>query len=868
MYKESHRLNYRLLLAILLFSTVFTLVETGLQLYVDYRSDLKLIDKQLDLIQKSYVAPVTLSVWNFDRKQLELLLKGIKSLGNIQQVEVKDLKWTQNHLRSPESDPAVKYFPLTYFAHSEEKWDLGVMRIVIALDPIYQRLLDKILLILVTKSIKTFLISIFILLIFQYLITRHLNTIGNFTRQLRLGQLDQPLTLHRKITPDAPKDELDELDELVDAINSMRVQMREDLTMRQVMENDLRKSEERLAQFMDAVPVGVHIMDARKKTYYANTKAKEILGKSVIQRSDMAQLFKIRQPYFEGVTQAYPVEENPMMKALAGEQAHADDIAFCYENQTTSLELWSTPVFDKEHHIVYSVSAFWDISKQRQLTEERDKLSIAIEQAAEGIFITNSEGAIEYMNSSFEKISGYTFQELCGKNPRIFRSEKHPDKFYRNLWETIASGKVWTGEIINRNKNGALLTEMVTISPVKNKAGRIISYIAIVKDITHEKELEQHLRRSQRLESLGTLSGGIAHDFNNILQGIVLSLEMLKMKSPPDDVKIHNLIARASEYCKRGAQSVKQILTFSRQSSEEHSLIEINTVIKESIKMIKSILPKNINIKTHLDENGAKILGNYSQIYQVFMNICTNAVYAMRAGGDLTIRLVPVKLSHQEANLLHITLGDYIKLVISDTGPGMNATVKEQIFDPFFTTKPPGEGAGLGLSVAHGIVENHRGAITVKSEEGRGTTFEIFFPEVYVELPPVFIGNYRKATKGERILVIDDEDTITSVLQEGLKEIGYHVTIADNGKTALALIQQKKDAFDLVLTDQSMPEMTGEQLALILSQENPGLPVIIMSGYGTDIDKDQLWAKGVRDIISKPFELNNVVTLIRKILDA
>ncbi len=511
--------------------------------------------------------------------------------------------------------------------------------------------------------------------------------------------------------------------------------------------------------------------------------------------------------------------------------------------------------------------------KVQELQQSEEKYRNVMEYASDGIFIFNTHGQHLDVNQKGCDMTGYSRKAILKMSIEDIIHENSLAETSLQL-DPLIEGKHLIIERQLKHKEGK--TVYTEISSKKLPDGRILG---IMRDITEKKraeeerlQLERQLRQTQKLEAIGTLAGGIAHDFNNILQGIIASVQLAKMKLSPMNEETEHL-ERAFGYCRRGANLVRQILTFSRQTEHQQSVINIVPVIKEVLKMIRSTLPTTVEIQQHLPNTCPNISGSLTQIHQVLMNLCTNAEYAMReTGGVLTIRLEEIMLGQQEAEALSseeksLVGGKYLKLSISDTGTGMSPKVQEHIFEPFFTTKPQDEGTGLGLSVVHGIVQDHKGAIQVESQLGHGTKFEIFFPTI----PKAAVKPETKAFatwKGnERILLIDDEEPVVDMMKTILSGLGYKVVCFYRAKDALDAFLASPDSFDLVISDQTMPDMTGEQLAQTLLKNYPNLPIILMTGFSHVMDQEKARHLGVKSLLIKPIEMDQIGAAIRNALN-
>ena len=523
----------------------------------------------------------------------------------------------------------------------------------------------------------------------------------------------------------------------------------------------------------------------------------------------------------------------------------------------------STVVLDRE----YAVVTVRDITERKLAEEERARLAKALEQAAESVIITNGAGEITYVNPAFERVYGYRREEVLGQNPRILKSEKHGVQIYQELWKTLTAGRVWSGRISNRKKNGTLVDLDVVITPVLDAEGKIDSYVGLQRDVTNQVQLERRLQQAQKLEAMGTLAGGIAHDFNNIL-GAIVGYGELVASALPEGSREHADIAQVLMAAQRATALVRQILTFSRRIEGERKPVAIGAIAKETMKLLRPSLPTTIKIQLDIPAEPLMVLSDPTQIHQIIMNLCTNAYHAMAdSGGTLSIRLCA--LESEEVSRLELGLAPtaYVQLTVEDTGYGIPESNLERIFDPFFTTKGVGEGTGLGLSTVHGIVVDGGGTITVSSAVGKGSTFRVYLPR-YREDATVSAPEDNELVGGtERILLVDDEPALARLIARVLTSLGYVVTMSYSSPEALAQFQAAPDAFDLLMTDQTMPQMTGAALATAVRQLRPELPVLVCTGQMQGKLHEQLAHLDHVMLLAKPVDLHTLARAVREALD-
>lgn len=524
---------------------------------------------------------------------------------------------------------------------------------------------------------------------------------------------------------------------------------------------------------------------------------------------------------------------------------------------------------EKEMAFLQSIANTLALVIERSHYEQELKLiSQAIEQSPSLIFITDIQGNIEYANPCFLTTTGYSLNEIIGKKPSFLKSGQQSRELYKDLWDTILKGKTWHGEVRNTRKDGSSFWEEKQVSPMFDENGQIIRFLSLGKDVTARKALEQQLRQAQKMETIGTLAGGIAHDFNNILTPIFGYLDLAGMDALPGS-KTEMCIKQIRTGAERARDLVKQILNFSRRTESEKRPLQLSSLVKEVARLLSSTLPSNIEIRLDIQSDKNIILADATQMHQLLMNLATNAAHAMRPkGGKLDIQLEPVIISNTDSRFPNLAPGTYIHLAVKDSGIGMNKDVCERIFEPFYTTKNVNEGTGLGLSVVHGIVKDQNGEIFVNSEPGTGTIFDIFFPALNNVNADKIRTEEEKPQSGKgHILFVDDEKTIVELAEQVLKKLSYQVTIATNSSKALQLFKNTPDNFDLLITDQTMPGMTGLELAEKILNIRPGFPIILTTGFSKSITNKIAADKGIKSLLPKPFSISQLANTIFKVLE-
>ena len=527
------------------------------------------------------------------------------------------------------------------------------------------------------------------------------------------------------------------------------------------------------------------------------------------------------------------------------------------------------PLMDDDGKVLMLIPEGRDITERKLAEMEHLRLATAVEQVAEAISITDVDFNIQYVNPAFERMNGYSRGEILGLHNSLLRSEEHDAQQHRALAQTLAGGRVWSGRLTNKRKDGTCYQSEVMASPIRNQQGSIINYVTIHRDITHEMRLEQELRQAQKMEAIGTLAAGIAHDFNNILTAIIGNAEMALSKLP-SEAPVRRNMKRVLEAGSRAADLVKQILTFSRQAEHERKPVPLATVTAEVLKLLRSTLPSTVEIRQHieLEPDRSVVFADSTQIHQVLMNLCTNAAHAMRThGGVLAVELTEAMMdAAQVSRHPNLKPGRHMKLTVSDTGHGMDAAVVARIFDPYFTTKKAGEGTGMGLAVTMGIVQSHGGAITVHSERGRGTTFQVLLPESEREGAGAAEAEGPLPTGKEHVLFVDDEKVLVDMAEEMLNVLGYRFTGGTNSVEILELFRARPNAFDLVITDMTMPGLTGRELARDILEIRPDMPIIMCSGFTEFVNTQDARDAGIREFLMKPYATDALAKTVRRAL--
>ena len=513
--------------------------------------------------------------------------------------------------------------------------------------------------------------------------------------------------------------------------------------------------------------------------------------------------------------------------------------------------------------------ALQDITARKAGDDARRLQSAALNAAANAIVITDSNGDIEWVNPAFTSLTGYTAAEVIGKNPRALKSGAHDRAFYEALWNTILSGGIWRGEIVNRRKDGGLYTEHMTITPVANAAGAVANFIAVKEDITERLQLQAQFLQAQKMEAVGRLAGGVAHDFNNLLTAISGYCELLLKSLPLDDPNRLDVeeIGKAGQ---RAAGLTRQLLAFSRKQVLQPRSLDVNEVLRELEKMLRRLIGEDVELVFELDGGLGTVKADPGQIEQVVMNLAVNSRDAMPKGGRITIKTKNVLIGPGDAAAYYeLSPGPYALLSVSDNGSGMDSATLARVFEPFFTTKEPGIGTGLGLATVHGIVKQSGGGVFVDSELGRGTDFKIYLPAIGEPVQALKASPSSGTPAGqETVLLVDDDEMVRKFASRVLRQAGYTVLPAKDAKEALAACALAGASIRLLLTDVVMPQMRGPELAARVRALVPGVKVVFMSGYTEEgVVRSELLASGAM-FLQKPIGLEQLTRKVREALDA
>jgi two-component system, cell cycle sensor histidine kinase and response regulator CckA len=630
-----------------------------------------------------------------------------------------------------------------------------------------------------------------------------------------------------------------------------------DITDRKRVEQELQRSEKRFSAVFRHAPAAMTISRLSDgQLVDANDACFQLVGGSLEQavgRTPRELGWWIRPEVPEQV--AAELRANGVVQALEMQaRTKAGTIAdLLFSSQRIDL--------DGEPHML---SLAQDITARKRAEAERDRLVAAVEQAAEAFVITDPLGKIEYVNSAFEGITGYSRAEVLGQNPRILNGGQHDKAHYQTLWATITGGAIWKGRFTNRKKDGTLYEEEAVISPVKDASGRIVKFVAVKRDVTRERSLEEQLHQAQKLEAVGQFAAGIAHDFNNLLTALVGYAEVGRDALPVEHAA-RNALDGITRVADQAAGLTKSLLTFSGRSQTTVEPVQLNRLVTETAKLLQRMLPKIIELRVDVPaETPLWVRADGAQLQQVVMNLVINARDAMPDGGVLNIVVARGRSTpgdHTEP------VPGVARLAVRDTGFGMTREVQARIFEPFFTTKSRGRGTGLGLAIVHGIVQEHGGTVEVDSVPGRGSTFTVVLPEIAADAPALHEAacNAMPRGHGELVLFAEDDEYVRALLASELEGLGYVVVTAADGDAALRCYQERRGALRLLVLDFDLPRRTGGECLRLIRQGGDQVPAIIITGA---MNPGRLVGQSGAVVLPKPFKIAQLGEVMQRVLQA
>lgn len=862
---KTHRLSLRFFFMVLICSLMTFLTTLGLELWIQYREGINQINSNIDHVRRSYLPAVATSLFSVDETQLHLLLRGMLNLeGIVYCTVIEDPEGVGLKITEGQADQVVDKghaFDLTYRDFSDEPVHIGTLVIYTNYSDLHGKLWQNAAIQIILSSVMVLFTALLVMLIFQRIVARHLFRMAKFARGINLSHLDVKLELNRPA-------KMDELELVVGALNAMQDQLKQDMAERTRWEERLQLEKDMTQRIIETSPAGIVRLDVQGRVIYANKLAEKIMGVKLSQESDRTyndpewRITAIDGTPFDNEKLPFTIVKKTGRPVF--NVRHAIEWP---DGRRILLSINAAPFFDNQGAFEGMIAAIEDITErfkaQQSLRESKERLSTILESIQIGIVIidpqthkiveTNS-AAVRMLGDAKENIIGavchnYICPAELGACPitDLGHTIDHTERFLLN-------GKYETIPVLK------------SVSPIiiDGKEHLLESFV----DITERKQLEAQLQQAQKMESIGNLAGGIAHDFNNLLFPIMgmaeLLLEDLPKGSP--EWKQASEIFKAGQ---RGSDLVKQILAFSRQTEQQLIPIRIQKILTEVLKLCRATIPANIEIVEEIQSDCGLIMGDATQLHQVAMNLITNAYHAIEpSNGRITVSLKEAEIVYDEPSDNALPPGRCVQLTVADTGIGIDPGTVDKIFDPYFTTKVRGKGTGLGLAVAYGIVKNFHGDIQVASTPGAGTTFTVYFQLLQHdhETVPITPVNVEKGGD-EHILLVDDEEPIAHLEKLLLERFGYQVTARTGSVDALETFKSHPDQFDLIISDMTMPNMTGDELTRRLIALRPDIPIIICTGFSERIDQNKAADLGIKGFVMKPIVKAELARVVRKVLD-
>ena len=523
--------------------------------------------------------------------------------------------------------------------------------------------------------------------------------------------------------------------------------------------------------------------------------------------------------------------------------------------------------YDEAGRLLYVDGFCQDITERKRAEEERRRLAAAVEYAADAVMITDPEWIIEYVNPAFEKVMGYSKEEVLGRSPRFLYVSDDTEQTYLEIEQKVRRDIPWKGRLKNRRKDGALLVEDTVISPIRDNGGKVVHYIVAKRDITRQVLLEKQAQWSQRMEAVGTLAGGIAHDFNNALTGIIGFADLLRLRLEKEP-RLRGDVDEILKCAERASTLTKQLLAFARRQMIEPVNLCLNNVVRDLDRLMRKVSGEHIEVQAQLTEGIPTVYADRGQLEQVLLNLCLNSRDAMPAGGKFLVMTETVSWQQERVEeQAPMPAGEYALLTVKDNGVGMDEATRKRAFEPYFTTKGPGKGTGLGLAMVYGIVKQNKGFVFIDSGTGTGTSVRIYFPAV-AAVSEIGEEEREGPVKGgtETILLAEDEDSVRCLAERTLRGLGYEVLTAADGTEAVACCRERPEIAIAVL-DVVMPRMGGKEALDAIHRIRPDLPSLFTSGHSADrIHESFVLLPGI-EFLAKPYGPGSLARRVREVLD-
>ena len=651
----------------------------------------------------------------------------------------------------------------------------------------------------------------------------------------------------------------------------------QDITKHKEARDAMQSSRAELESLLHNVKAGVVVYGPDAAIKACNQQAAQwfgLLPQEIIGKRDHNPLWSLlREDGSEMPFEEYPV--NLVLNSGLDLEDYVVGIRRSGHEAVVWVLLNAKAVFDKLLNLTQVIVSCIDITERKSIQEDINRLAAIVESSQDAIIGMDLQYRITAWNSAAERIYGYSAQEALGKHISLIVPHEKLEELNGEMACIRRGQALRIYETMRRRKDGGLVDVSLSVSPVVDSRGVVTGAATIAHVITElkqaraEKEkLQNQLRHTQKMEAIGVLAGGIAHDFNNII-AMILGFAELTLRETDGGTEAAENIKAIISASNRAKDLTNQILTFCRVTEQKRSPLDLGNFLKEALKMIRASLPSSIKIKYHIPSNGGKILADSSHIHQIIMNLCANAAQAMEdSGGTLSLVLEEEEITDLDTRrYLNLSAGRYYRLNVSDTGEGIAKEIQDRIFEPFFTTKSAGKGTGMGLATVHGIIKQHGGAITVFSEPAQGTTFQVYLPMMPQASPEEQIVKNPDLPRGkDRILFVDDEPSLVKIGVRSLSNLGYTVASYTSSLRALEAFMKDPGGFDLLITDLTMPNLTGVQLAEKILEVRPDMPIIMCTGFSERITQESAHEIGIAHLAIKPIMASEMARIIADVM--
>jgi len=864
--KNKNSLSYRLLLVIILCSSLLTLVTTFVQLYLEYRKDIDVIQNNIEFIKNSYLPAISASVYDLDEEQTRIQLQGALKLQGIEFLNVKE-KHMEAELTVSVGNPdsvvdIIKEFKLTFTDSYNITSSVGTLTVKASFAEIYNRLLERCLVVLITNAIKTFLAAFIILTIIQLLITRHLKQIADFTHKIDLSSIGDHLHLKRK--PQEPH-KADELEQVTNAVNQMLDRINLEVKTSEEAKKLLIESEEKYRLLIQNQSDLVVKIDLEGNFQFISPSYCRMFGKREEELIDHNFMPLVHEDDRDNTAKAMKTLFHPPYTVYLEQRAMT-------KNGWKWLAWVDTAVLDENKEVVAIIGVGRDITERKQaeeaLAQEKERLLVTLRSIGDGVITTDTKGRVLLVNKIAETLTGWIQHEAVGKNVEdiLHIINAQTRQKCENPIEKVLEHKRIVGIANNTILVARDGTERIISdsgAPIFDANSEIIGVVLVFRDVTEKHQIERQLNQTHKMEAIGTLAGGIAHDFNNMLSVVTGNLSYAISQLNQDE-ELFGVLSDVQEGAKQAQTLTRQLLTFAKGGAPIKKATDLNQITRESAKFV--IRGEKVSCEFDLSDNLWTVEVDSGQLNQVISNIVINAKQSMPEGGVIHIRTSNMEIAPESS--IPLPSGKYVRILIEDPGVGISKKHLSTIFDPFFTTKQ--KGSGLGLSTTYSIIEKHDGHISVDSQLGVGTTFAIYLPASEKRI--THVENLKERHQGHgKILVMDDQEPILNLVGRMLNRMGYETAFAKDGSQAIKMYKKalsSNNPFDLVILDLTVPGgIGGAKTIPELLKIDPRVKAVVSSGYSNDTIMANYRDYGFSGVVPKPYTMDQMAGLLNKIFE-